>query len=130
MTEIVAYYRVSTKSQGFNRLGMAAQREVVDRYAAGLNAPIVAAYEEVESSSRADLRNRPQLAAAVAHVRRSEAVLVIARLVRLARNVLVTSQLIKSGIEFVACDNPHASRLTIHILAAMAEHESRLISVT
>ena len=128
MSEIVAYYRVSTKRQGFDGLGMAALRKAVERYAAGLSASIVAAYEEVESSSRSDLRNRPQLAAAVAHVRRSKVVLVIARLDRLARNVFVTSQLLESGIEFVAWDNPHASRLTIHILAAMAEHESRLIS--
>ena len=128
MSEIVAYYRVSTKRQGFDGLGMAAQREAVERYAAGLSASIVATYEEVESSSRSDLRNRPQLAAAVAHVRRSKVVLVIARLDRLARNVFVTSQLLESGIEFVAWDNPHASRLTIHIPAAMAEHESRLIS--
>ena len=128
MEEIVAYYRVSTKSQGLDGLGMAAQREAVGRYAASIGSAIVATYEEVESSSRADLRNRPKLAAAVAHVRRSKAVLVIARLDRLARNVFVTSQLLESGIEFVACDNPHASRLTIHILAAMAEHESSLIS--
>ena len=128
MEEIVAYYRVSTKSQGFDGLGMAAQREAIERYAASVASTIVATYEEVESSSRADLRNRPKLAAAVAHVRRSKAVLVIARLDRLARNVFVTSQLLESGVEFVACDNPHASRLTIHILAAMAEHESRLIS--
>ena len=126
--DIVAYYRVSTKMQGFDGLGMAAQRAAVERYANGVGATIVATYEEVESSSRSDLRNRPQLAAAVAHVRRSKAVLVIARLDRLARNVFVTSQLLESGIEFVACDNPHASRLTIQILAAMAEHESRLIS--
>ena len=126
--EIVAYYRVSTKMQGFDGLGMAAQRAAVERYADGVGSSIVATYEEVESSSRSDLRNRPQLAAAVAHVRRSKAVLVIARLDRLARNVFVTSQLLESGIEFVACDNPHASRLTIQILAAMAEHESRLIS--
>ena len=128
MKEIVAYFRVSTKSQGIEGLGMAAQREAVGRYAASIGSTIVAAYEEVESSSRADLRNRPKLASALAHVRRSKAVLVIARLDRLARNVYVTSQLLESGIEFVACDNPQASRLTIHILAAMAEHESRLIS--
>ena len=52
----------------------------------------------------------------------------IARIDRLARSVLVTSQLLASGVEFIACDNPHANRLTIHILAAMAEHEGRLIS--
>lgn len=126
--EIVAYYRVSTKMQGFDGLCIAAQRTAVERSADGVGAVIIATYEEVESSSRSDLRNRPQLAAAVAHVRRSKAVPVIARLDRLARNVFVTSQLLQSGIEFVACDNPHASRLTIQILAAMAEHESRLKS--
>lgn len=127
-TQIVGYYRVSTQEQGIGGLGMAAQREAVARYAAATGLPIVARYEEVETGSKADLRNRPQLAAAVAHVRRSGALLVIARLDRLARNVYVTSQLLESGIDFVACDNPHASRLTIQILAAMAEHESQLIS--
>ena len=76
---------------------------------ASIGSAIVATYEEVESNSRADLRNRPQLAAAVAHVRRSRAVLVIARLDRFARNVFVTSQLLESGIEFVACDARHAN---------------------
>ena len=54
--------------------------------------------------------------------------LVIARLDRLARNVFVTSQLLESGVEFVACDNPHANRLSIQTLSVMAEHESRMIS--
>ena len=65
------------------------------------------------------------------HARRSGALLVIApldRLDRLARNVYVTSQLLKSRVEFVCCDNPHANRLTMHVLAAMAEYEERLIS--
>jgi DNA invertase Pin-like site-specific DNA recombinase len=127
-TQIVGYYRVSTKEQGAEGLGMAAQRDAVARYAAALGLPVVACFEEVETGCKSDLRNRPQLEAALAHVRRSRALLVIARLDRLARNVHVTSQLMESGIEFVACDNPHASRLTIHILAAIAEHESRLIS--
>ncbi len=56
------------------------------------------------------------------------ALLVIARLDRLSRNVLVTSQLLESGVEFVACDNPFANRLTIQIVAAFAEFEGRLIS--
>jgi DNA invertase Pin-like site-specific DNA recombinase len=127
-SQIIGYYRVSTKEQGADGLGMAAQRDAVERYAAGIGLPIVASFEEVESGSKANLKNRPQLVAAMAHARRSRSLLVIARLDRLARNVYVTSQLLESGVEFVACDNPHASRLTIHILAAMAEHESALIS--
>jgi len=62
------------------------------------------------------------------HANRSWATLVIAKLDRLARNVWLTSTLMESGIDFVACDNPTASRLTIHILAAVAEEEARLIS--
>jgi len=128
MREIVAYYRVSTKMQGADGLGMEAQRTTVASYAAATESTIVQAYSEVESGRREHLQNRPQRVRAVAHARRSRAVLVIARFDRLARNVLVTSQLLESGVEFVACDNPHANRLTIHILAAMAEHEGKLIS--
>ena len=114
--------------QGFNGLGMEAQRRSVGAYAEFRGLAIVAAYEEVESARREHLKNRPQLVRALAHARRSGAVLVIARLDRLARNVLVTSQLLESGVEFVACDNPHANRMTIQIIAVMAEQESRLIS--
>lgn len=126
--EVVAYCRVSTKEQGINGLGMAAQRQAVNRFSAAFGCIIVATYEEVETGRKDRLDNRPQLVRAVAHAKRSGALLVIARIDRLARSVLVTSQLLASGVEFVACDNPHANRLTIHILAAMAEHEGRLIS--
>lgn len=90
--------------------------------------PILAEYEEVETAKRETLENRPALSQAVAHAKRARAILVIARLDRLARNVLVTSQLLESGVEFVACDNPYANRMTIQIIAVMAENESRLIS--
>lgn len=59
---------------------------------------------------------------------RCRATLVVAMLDRLARNVAFTSALMESGVDFVACDNPHANRLTIHILAAVAEDEARRIS--
>jgi DNA invertase Pin-like site-specific DNA recombinase len=34
----------------------------------------------------------------------------------------------ESGVDFVACDFPEANRLTVHILAAVAEHEAGMIS--
>jgi DNA invertase Pin-like site-specific DNA recombinase len=82
----------------------------------------------VETAKRDTLENRPALRQAISHARRAKAVLVIAKLDRLARSVYVTAELHRSGVEFVACDNPNANRLTIQILAAVAEDEARRIS--
>ena len=123
--KIVAYYRVSTKQQGASGLGLEGQRAAVMAFAKSAGATMEAEYTEVESGKRAD---RPKLAAALAHARRNKAKLVIAKLDRLARNVAFLSSLMEAGVEFVACDNPTANRLTIHILAAVAEDEARRIS--
>ena len=122
---IVAYYRVSTRGQGESGLGLEGQVAAVERYAASAGATIVRAFREVESGKRAD---RPELVRALAHARRAGATLVIAKLDRLARNVHFLSGLMESRVDFVACDNPNANRLTIHILAAVAEDEARRIS--
>lgn len=121
----IAYYRVSTSKQGINGLGMEAQQEAVRRWCLQSGATILASYTEVESGKKAD---RPQLARALAHARGAKAVLVVAKLDRLARNVAFLSTLMESGLEFVACDLPQANRLTIHILAAVAEDEAKRIS--
>jgi len=125
MKTIVSYLRVSTKEQGQSGLGLDAQREAVQRYASSLGATIIAEYTEVESGKRSD---RKELLRAIPHAKRSNAVLVVAKLDRLSRNVAFLSALMESGIEFVCCDNPHANRLTIHILAAVAEDEAIKIS--
>ncbi len=121
----VSYYRVSTTQQGASGLGLEAQREAVSRHVAGARGTIVAEFQEIESGKKND---RPQIAAALATCRLRRATLVIAKLDRLARNVFFISSLMESGVDFVACDNPHATRLTIHILAAVAEHEREMIS--
>jgi len=61
--------------------------------------------------------------------RRKKATLVIAKLDRLARNVHFVSGLMESGVELIACDNPHANRLMVHMLAAFAKHERDMISL-
>jgi hypothetical protein len=124
-TKLVAYYRVSTKQQGTSGLGLESQKALVEAYARSIGAKIDAAFTEIESGKVAD---RPKLAAALAHARRGRAKLVIAKLDRLARNVKFVSALMESGADFVAVDNPNANRLTIHILAAVAEDEARRIS--
>lgn len=120
----VSYYRVSTVRQGESGLGLDAQRAAVTAFVAG-HGELAGEYVEIESGKKAD---RPQLAKALAHAKRCRATLVIAKLDRLARNVAFVSSLMEAHVDFVACDNPHANRLTVHILAAVAEDEARRIS--
>jgi DNA invertase Pin-like site-specific DNA recombinase len=123
--KLVAYYRVSTERQGQSGLGLEAQVAAVEGYARASGASVLRSYREVESGKRND---RPELQKALADCKRSRARLVIAKLDRLARNVAFTATLMDGTVDFVACDNPHANRLTIHILAAVAEDEARRIS--
>jgi len=122
---LIAYYRVSTKRQARSGLGLEAQKAAVIDFQWRQGANILAEYTEVESGKLAD---RPELAKALCQSKRAGATLVVAKLDRLARNVAFTSALLDSGVEFICCDNPHANRLTIHILAAVAEDEARRIS--
>lgn len=123
--KFVAYYRVSTDRQGRSGLGLDAQRKAVVDYLNGGNWQLVAEFVEVESGKRND---RAELARALAACRVHGATLIIAKLDRLARNVAFVSSLMDSGVEFVAVDFPQANRLTVHILAAVAEHEREMIS--
>jgi DNA invertase Pin-like site-specific DNA recombinase len=121
----IAYYRVSTDKQGTAGLGMEAQRNAVSSFIGG-RGEIITEFVETESGKRH--RNRPQLLAALEECRKRRAVLIIAKLDRLARNVAFIANLMESNVEFIAADMPEANRLTIHILAAVAEHEARIIS--
>lgn len=123
--KFISYLRVSTARQGASGLGLEAQREAVSRYLNGGNWSLVQEIVEVESGKRND---RPQIAEALRLCRLHKATLVIAKLDRLARNVHFISSLMESGVDFVACDFPEANRLTVHILAAVAEHEAGMIS--
>jgi Resolvase, N terminal domain len=123
--KLIPYYRVSTKKQGDSGLGLEGQEAAVAAFQLAYGGEVLKAYQEVETGKIAD---RPELQKAIAHAKRSKATLVVAKLDRLARNVAFTANLMDSGVEFVACDNPVASRLTIHILAAVAEDEAKRIS--
>ena len=122
----VAYYRVSTDRQGRSGLGLDAQRDAVARHAAGTGGVVQAAFEEVESGRRND---RPQLARAMAECRLRRCVLLIAKLDRLARDAHFLLGLEKAGVEFIAADMPYANRLTIGVMALVAEEEARATSI-
>lgn len=124
-TRFVAYYRVSTEHQGKSGLGLDAQRKAVMDYLNGGSWKLVEEFTEIESGKRSD---RPQLAAALDACRKHKAKLVIAKLDRLSRNLAFIATLLDSGVEFIAVDNPHANKLTVHILAAVAQHEREMIS--
>ena len=120
----VAYYRVSTERQGRSGLGLEAQQAAVAGFING-DALLIASFTEVESGKRSD---RPELVKALEACRRHKARLVIAKLDRLSRNLAFIATLMESGVQFVAVDNEHATPLTIHILAAVAQHERTMIS--
>ena len=122
----IAYYRVSTKKQGESGLGQDAQRTAVESFAASQCLTIEGEYIEVETGT--NKRRRPKLEQAMAAAKAQGAVLLIAKLDRLARNVHFISGLMESGVKFVAVDMPEVDNLTIHILAAVAEKEAKLIS--
>lgn len=122
--KFIAYYRVSTDRQGQSGLGLDAQRAAVLRHITG-DSELIAEFTEIESGKKND---RPELAAALAACKKQKAKLVIAKLDRLARNVAFIANLMESGVEFIAADNPHANKLMLHMLAAFAEHEREQIS--
>jgi DNA invertase Pin-like site-specific DNA recombinase len=123
--KFVAYYRVSTQQQGASGLGLEAQRAAVSQYLDGGDWQLLREFTEIESGKRTD---RPKLVEALKVCKRHKATLVIAKLDRLARNVAFISNLMESGVEFVAVDFPQANKLTVHILAAVAEYEADMIS--
>lgn len=118
----VAYYRVSTQRQGQSGLGLEAQEAAVRELCKGT---LIASFTEVESGANT---KRPELAKAMVYCKAAGATLVVAKLDRLARNVAFVASLMEAGVDFIAADMPQANRLTIHILAAVAEHEREAIS--
>jgi DNA invertase Pin-like site-specific DNA recombinase len=121
----VAYYRVSTDKQGRSGLGLEAQQAAVRDYLNGGNWKLLAEVTEVESGKRSD---RPKLDEAMRLCRLHGATLIIAKLDRLSRDAHFLLGLQKAGVEFIAVDMPSANKLTVGIMALVAEDEAKRIS--
>jgi DNA invertase Pin-like site-specific DNA recombinase len=121
----VSYLRASTDRQGRSGLGIEAQRAAVGSYLAGFGVAPLAEFVEVESGKRDD---RPELARALTECRVRKATLVIAKLDRLARDAHFLLGLQRSGLAFAGADMPNANRLSVGIMAMVAEEERRAIS--
>jgi DNA invertase Pin-like site-specific DNA recombinase len=124
-SKFVAYYRVSTDKQGEFGLGMAAQQKAVADYLAGGRGSLVTSFREVESGKRND---RAMLAEALAACRLHRATLLIAKIDRLSRDAAFLLNLRDAGVDFVAADLPDANRMTVGLMAIIAEHERDAIS--
>ena len=123
MKTYIAYFRQSTMKQQLSGLGVEAQREIIHNHVK--NKQILAEYIETESGKKS---NRPQLLTALAMCRKTNSILIVAKLDRLSRNVAFTSKLLESDVEIVFCDFPQANRLILHIISSIAEYEAGLIS--
>lgn len=121
----VAYFRVSTQRQGKSGLGLDAQQVAVSEFIANEKGDLIESFIEVESGRKS---NRPKLEKAIQLAKKQKATLVIAKLDRLARNVHFITGLMAGNVDFVACDMPSANKLTIGILACVAEDEADRIS--
>lgn len=126
MKKFIGYYRVSSKQQGESGLGLSAQKTTVEKYIEQQNGTLINEYTEVETGT--NKRKRIAIYQAITEAKKQGAILVIAKIDRLARNVSFVSSLMDTGVEFVACDMPTANNFTIHIFAALAEQEAKLIS--
>lgn len=109
--------------QQLSGLGVEAQREIIHNHVK--NKQILAEYIETEIGKKS---NRPQLLTALAMCRKTNSILIVAKLDRLSRNVAFTSKLLESDVEIVFCDFPQANRLILHIISSIAEYEAGLIS--
>lgn len=123
--KIVAYHRVSTAKQGISGLGLEAQRDAIETYAARAGGSVVGSFTEVESGKN---NERPELAKALHLAKVTGSVLVIAKLDRLSRNAAFLLTLRDSGVKFVAADMPDANDLTVGIMALVAQQEREAIS--
>jgi DNA invertase Pin-like site-specific DNA recombinase len=122
----VAYYRVSTAKQGASGLGLEAQQAAVREYLNGGNWQLVSEHVEIESGKN-DL-DRPQLQAALKRCKLTGSKLIISKLDRLSRDAHFLLGLEKAGVDFVAVDMPTANRLTVRLMAVIAEEERHMIS--
>src|SRR5215207_3978569 len=130
MTQAIAYYRVSTARQGRSGLGIEAQRAAVLRFAEAEGIKLLSERTEIETGKGSDaLERRPELAAALGEARKAKCPVLVAKLDRLSRDVHFISGLMAQRVSFIVAElGPDADPFMLHLYAALAEKERRLIS--
>jgi DNA invertase Pin-like site-specific DNA recombinase len=126
----IAYIRVSTQRRGRSGLGLEAQQSALARFAAAKGFDLAGTYQEVETAKGEDaMERRPQLAAAIKAARKLKAPIIVAKLCRLSRDVHFISGLMLHKVPFIVAEpGADADPFMLHVYAALAEKERRLIS--
>jgi DNA invertase Pin-like site-specific DNA recombinase len=131
MQKFIAYRRVSTSEQGRSGLGLEAQAAAIRQFVDSRSGELLEDFEEVETGKGSNaLERRPQLRAAMALAKKRRAVLVVAKLDRLSRDVRFVAELLEpsSGVKFVSAETPEADTFMLHIYAAVAQKEREAIA--
>jgi DNA invertase Pin-like site-specific DNA recombinase len=130
MESAVAYYRVSTRQQQRSGLGIEAQRAAAEWFAEAGNIRIIAEFVEAETGKGADaLDRRPQLAAALATAKAAKCCVLVSKLDRLSRDLAFVAGLMAQRVPFIVAElGRDADPFMLHLYAALAEKERRLIS--
>jgi DNA invertase Pin-like site-specific DNA recombinase len=130
MDRAVAYLRVSTQRQQRSGLGIEAQRAAIECFAAAEGLTLISEYVEAETGKGADaLGRRPQLAPALARAKSAKCAVVVSKLDRLSRDVAFVAGLMAQRVPFVVAElGRDADPFMLHLFAALAEKERRLIS--
>src|SRR6201982_3312910 len=130
MERAVAYLRVSTQRQPRSGLGIEAQRATIAGFAEAEGLTIIAEFIEAESGKGADaLDRRPQLAAALAAAKSAKCSVLVSKLDRLSRDVAFVAGLMAQRVPFMVAElGRDADPFMLHLYAALAEKERRLIS--
>jgi DNA invertase Pin-like site-specific DNA recombinase len=130
MSGLISYIRVSTAQQGRSGLGLEAQREAINRFAAAEGREVLNTFVEIETGKGADaFDRRPQLAAALAAAKKSKCAVVVSKLDRLSRDVAFISGLMAQRVPFIVTElGSDVDPFVLHLYAALAEKERALIS--
>jgi len=126
MKKYVGYFRVSSQEQGKSGLGLEGQKCMVDNFIKTNDGILIDSFVEIETGT--SKKKRIEIYKAIEFAKQNDAILCIAKIDRLARNVHFISSLIETGVQFVAVDMPTANNFTIHLYSALAEEEAKLIS--
>ncbi len=125
VTRYVAYYRVSTGAQARSGLGLAAQKEIVRGFLREAD-ELLDEFVEIQSGRK---DNRTELAKALALAKREKAALAIARLDRFSRRLSFVAGIMEQGVKLAVAELPNATDFQLHIFAALAQEERRLVSL-